>query len=1045
MELRGNAKFCDACGAATPLSHQPAEYKQVTVLFADVVHSMDIAGALGAERLRELMAELFDWSAAVVQRFGGTVDKFTGDGIMAVFGAPVALEDHAVRACLAAMGVQEEAKRLAVDVQDRDGVELRLRVGLNSGEVIAGEIGSSPMNYTAIGEQVGMAQRMESVAPPGGVMLSESTARLVEHCFVLGEPEMVRIKGAESPVGARRLVTSGSGGGRPARRLSTLVGRDWEMSTVAGILDRAISGRGRVVGLVGAAGIGKSRMVGETASIATQRGVEVFTTYCESHTSDIPFHVAARLLRDVFAIRGLEDDAARATVRARMADADPEDLALLDDLLGIGVPDVPLPDIDPAARRRRLAALLNAAAVARTTPAVFVIEDAHWIDEISEAMIADFAAVVPQTRSLVLITYRPEYHGSLDQLPSSHRISLVPLDDSDCTALAAELLGADPSVRTLVGQLAERAAGNPFFTEELVRDLAERGVVHGEPGAYVCRQGTEEMHVPASLQATIAARIDRLGPTAKCTLNAAAVIGLRFDSGLLAGLVESVELAELIGAELIDQVTFTHHDEYAFRHPLIRRVAYESQLKSDRAQLHRRLADAVEECDPRSTDANAALIAEHLEAAGDLRAAFNWHMRAGAWVQFRDVAAAYRSWRRAREVADRLPAGDPDRSAMRIGPRVLMCGNTWRVSGSVEDTGFDQLRDLCASAGDDLSLAVGMAGMLTALVFHNKYREAASVASDCSRLLEEVVDPTIAVTASLAAANAKFQAGEVVQGLRLAQRAIDVCDGDPTKGSMILGSPLAFAIALRGANRFCLGMPGYREDFDAAITMARSAEDTSVYVATLMFKYCISIHNGALLADPTAVADTAEVLERAERCGDDFARDAARLTRGLVLTNRGGSQRGAGLELLAQYREASLRHGYTAKSVRFVDTEEAKEKARVGDVDGAIASARESVEFVFPSGDMTSRGPAVTVLVESLLRRGTETDLEEAKAEIDRLAAVPTDPGFVLHELPLLRLRALLARAHGDETTYRKFRDRYRKVATKVGFEGHMAMAEAMT
>ena len=187
-ELPPNSKFCNECGAAVTSAVKPAEYKQVTVLFADVVHSMDIAAAVGAERLREIMAQLVDRAAAVVKRYGGTVDKFTGDGIMAMFGAPVALEDHAVRACLAALGIQEEAKRLAVDVRERDGVDLHLRVGLNSGQVIAGEIGSGPFGYTAIGEQVGMAQRMESVAPPGGVMLSESTAHLVEQKgAVLGE------------------------------------------------------------------------------------------------------------------------------------------------------------------------------------------------------------------------------------------------------------------------------------------------------------------------------------------------------------------------------------------------------------------------------------------------------------------------------------------------------------------------------------------------------------------------------------------------------------------------------------------------------------------------------------------------------------------------------------------------------------------------------------------------------------------------------------------------------------------------------------------
>ena len=195
--LSPNSKFCNECGAPVTQATRSAEYKQVTVLFADVVHSMDIAAAVGAERLREIMTDLVNRAAVVVQRYGGTVDKFTGDGIMAVFGAPVALEDHAVRACLAALGVQEEAKRLAVEVQDRDGVDLQLRVGLNSGQVIAGEIGSGAFGYTAIGEQVGMAQRMESVAPPGGVMLSASTARLVDGAATLGEPELVRIKGAD--------------------------------------------------------------------------------------------------------------------------------------------------------------------------------------------------------------------------------------------------------------------------------------------------------------------------------------------------------------------------------------------------------------------------------------------------------------------------------------------------------------------------------------------------------------------------------------------------------------------------------------------------------------------------------------------------------------------------------------------------------------------------------------------------------------------------------------------------------------------------------
>src|SRR6201993_761298 len=309
-EPREGARFCDACGSLIAPATEHAEYKQVTVLFADVVGSMDIAATVGAERLREIMASLADRCAAVVQRYGSTVAQFAGDGIMAVFGAPVALEDHAIRACLAALGIQDEVKRLAVDVRARDGVDLQLRVGLNSGQVIAGAMGSGPFGYTTIGEQVGMAQRMESVAPPGGVMLSESTARLVEGTAALGERELVHIKGAGEPVAAHRVV--GMRRDRTMRRAeSNLVGRRREMSAVEGLLARAIDGHGAVVGVVGSPGIGKSRLVGVVTALAAARRVEVFTAYFQSHTSDIPFYAVARLLRAASGVRGLDNAAAR--------------------------------------------------------------------------------------------------------------------------------------------------------------------------------------------------------------------------------------------------------------------------------------------------------------------------------------------------------------------------------------------------------------------------------------------------------------------------------------------------------------------------------------------------------------------------------------------------------------------------------------------------------------------------------------------------------------------------------------------------------------
>src|SRR6516162_5906884 len=897
IELPQNAKFCLECGAAVSTAAKPAEYKQVTVLFADVVHSMDIAAAVGAERLREIMTDLIDRaSAVVVKRYGGTVDKFTGDGIMAVFGAPVALEDHAVRACLAALGIQEEAKRVAVEVQDRDGVELQLRVGLNSGEVIAGEIGSGPFGYTAVGEQVGVAQRMESVAPPRGVMLSASTARLVDGAAALGEPEMVHIKGANEPITAYRLLGIGDRHRATARAESSLVGRRWELSAVEGLLDRAIEGHGAVVGVVGSPGIGKSRLVREVSAMAGSPGVQVFTAFCESHTSQVPFHAVARLLRAAFGVEGLDAQTARDQVRDRVADADPEDLLLFDDLLGIADPEVELPKIDPDARRRRLTALVNAASLARHVPAVYVIEDAHWIDEVSESMIAEFLTVIPQTTSLVLVTYRPEYRGALTRVTDAHTVALAPLSDSETAALVSELLGPDPSVGELGKKIAERAAGNPFFAEEIVRELAERGVLDGERGGYVSTADVGEVSVPATLQATIGARIDRLDLKAKRTLSAAAVIGSRFGLDLLIVLGVEPVIADLLEVQLIDQVSFTREPEYVFHHPLIRTVAYEAQLKSDRAELHRRVAAALESRDPAAADDNAALIAEHLEAAGDLHAAFIWHMRAGTWSTHRDIVAAQASWRRARQVADRLPADDPDRTAMRIAPRTRLSGSAWRVGGTGADPGFDELRELCVAARDQRSLAIGMTGLVMARYLNARRREASLLATEHVRLLESIGDPTLTAARSFAALFAKFETGEVAEVLRLAQRVIDLADQDPTKRDRLFGSPLTLAIAYRGAARCCLGMAGWKSDFKHAAAMARAVEP--VTLATVMtYTYMAAILNGARLPDASA-RDFAEALAIAERSGDDFALAIARAARGFTLVHLGGPGRRRGMELL---------------------------------------------------------------------------------------------------------------------------------------------------
>jgi class 3 adenylate cyclase len=1040
-ELRERAKFCDECGAT--VSVDAAEYKQVTLLFADVVRSMDIAAALDVERYREIMTELVERSAAVLRHYGGTVE-YHGDGVMAIFGAPIALEDHAFRACLAAREIQEEANRLAVEVQHSDEVALRLRVGLNSGRVIAGEIGSGALGYAAMGEQVGIAQRMESVAPPGGVMLSESTAQLVEHIVMLGEPEWVRIKGADDPVCARRLVAIGPRHALVGRAEASLIGRRWEMVALEEILDRAIGGRGGVVDVVGPPGIGKSRTAREAAALAARRGVEVVWAFCESHARDVPFLAVSRLLRASTGVAELDGEAARARVREQLPEADPQDLLLLNDLLGIADPDVPLPAIDPDARRRRLTALINTAALSRTEPALFIIEDAHWIDAISESMIADLLTVIAHTPSMVLITSRPEYQGALTRVPGAQTITLAPLGDSDTAALLGELLGSDPSVGELAAIIAGRAGGNPFFAEEMVRELAQRGVLAGERGGYVCGANIAEVSVPATVQAAIEARIDRLSAGSKRTLSAASVIGARFDAGLLAALEIDPVVDELPTAELVDQVRFTPRAEYAFRHPLIRAVAYESQLKSDRAQSHRRLAAAIQEHAPGSVEENAALIAEHLEAAGDLHAAYGWHMRAGAWSANRDVSAARVSWERARRVADRLPADDPDQLSMRIAPRTMLCATDWLARAVQETRGhFAELRQLCSAAGDKVSLAIGMTGLATELEFAGRAREASRLASEQMALLESIGDPTLTVGLAFIPLGTWFDAGEFGEILRWSQTVVELAEGDPAKGAGFgMGSPLAIALAFRGVARYWLGRPGWRQDLHDAVAMARHSDPTTLaYV--IAWTYGVAIAYGVLRADDSVVGASEEAVQTAERAGNDYALSlASTYGLGAVLLYRDdAADRHRGLELMLQTRE--FQRELNPSLLPVADLCAARERARRGERDAAIPVMRQAVDELHQAERLGFGVWGTGLLVETLLERGAEGDLAEAQEAIDRLANLPAD-GSAMIEITLLRLNALLARARGDDVAYRDLVERYRKMAESLGFEGHIAWAGAM-
>ncbi len=520
------------------------------------------------------------------------------------------------------------------------------------------------------------------------------------------------------------------------------------------------------------------------------------------------------------------------------------------------------------------------------------------------------------------------------------------------------------------------------------------------------------------------------------------MIGLRFDADLLVDVVDYADIAPLVAAEVVDQVRFSHPIEYAFRHPLIRTVAYESQLKSDRAQLHRRLAGAIEARG--SADENAALIAQHLEAAGDLRTAFGWHMRAATWSIFRNFAAAHSSWLRARQVADRLPDDDPDGLSMRIAPRTLLCAHEYRIRSGRGDVEFAELKELCAAAGDKRSLAIGLAGLSLATQLEAGPRESWHLASELVPLLESIGDPDLTVSLSVAPMSATLQGGKIAAALQLTERVIELTEGKPTEGELITISPLASALSLRGTARWALGLPGWREDFDRAFEVV-AAIPPAFRSGTFWHVFLYAIPNGVLLPGQAAVDGAAEIHSAAEQFGEKITVDLARAARGITLAYREGAERDTGNRLLQELYEAARRNRpMIQQNVPLIDIHVARERARRGDVDGAIELSRIVFDDYLRWGQFMWLAAVAAVFVESLLQRDTESDLREARDAIEKLAAEPTEPGVVLNEIWLLRLRALLARAEGDEATYREQRDRYRKMAGDLGFEGHMKWAGEM-
>lgn len=1037
-EMRAKARFCDECGAPVSAVAPAGERKQVTVLFSDVVGSMKLAAALDPERLQELMNELFNRAAAVVQRYQGTVDKFTGDGLMALFGAPVALEDHALRACVAALEIQAVTKSLADELRSIDGIDLQIRVGLNSGEVIAGDIGAGPGRYTAVGHPVGMAQRMEAAAPASGVLCSQSTADLVEDLARLGPCEHISVKGIDDLVPARQLLSVESGKTVVGRNEGVMLGRDAELNWLRTVFS---ANHGSVVAIVGDPGLGKSRLVTEFTAIAAREGAEVVIARCEAHTTTLAFRALSRMLRAMFGVEGLSDSDAREFTAAQyngLLPVQSPDAQILFEAMGIAESGAEPLAVRIDGRRRRLVEMMAHAVLARSTRTVFVLEDAHWIDAPSDEVLSEFAGTLNVTTSTFVTTYRPGFHGALHHF-SRHTITLAPLAGSTAVSLVQNLLGNEPSLDTLAERIAVATLGNPFFAEEIVRDLAGRGVLTGSRGDYRLTHDVTEITVPATVQSVLAARIDRLTTEAKSILNAAAVIGSRFDVETLRTLLPDAQpsgLADLVSAELIDQTEFVPRPRYCFRHPLVRTVSYESQLTATRAKAHRRLAAAIETSEPAAADENAELIATHYEAAGDLADAYRWHMRAAEWLALRDLRAARARWESARSIADQLPDDHADVAAMRIAPRTMLISKSVFVGHDVDaDEQFREFREMTTYAGDMTSLAIGMAGRVISLSNNDvRVPEAAKLAEELNAIVDRADCDTETVGVILfAVAYARFTNCDFDAALEMTNRITTLLEQMPTM-------ELALNSAVRGGIESFTGdhENGRRHMLDSY----RTAKDLPPASQAIVWAYWGVLAAVGVYKPAEIVDDMRENLTRAKSFGDMFCIIAAQWSTGVVLLRNDESARAEAIELLERARANIQEHNLFTTALPAIAADLAEDAARSGRRDQATDELRECFALHVTRGLRLVAGRAAEALVELLVERGSSGDLAEAHRIIDEpLARHPDIPAM---DLWWLKSRAVLAKAEGDDQGYADLADQYLSLCKKLDARGRIDQARQM-
>jgi class 3 adenylate cyclase/tetratricopeptide (TPR) repeat protein len=1071
------ARFCNACGEQLeaapsppperdPRSYTPnhlvekiltsrsaleGERKQVTVLFADVKGSMDLAEQLDSEEWHRILNRFFEILTDGVHRFEGTVNQYTGDGIMALFGAPIAHEDHAQRACYAALHLRDELRHYADEVRRTHGLSFSVRTGLNSGEVVVGKIGDDlRMDYTAQGHVVGLGARMQELAEPGRVYLTAHTMNLVSGYFELRNLGSLRVKGLRDPMQAFELERVGRFRTRldlsRARGFTRFVGRGHEMRTLETVLDQALEGRGQVVGVVGEAGVGKSRLCLEFVESCQARGVPVYEAHCPAHGKSIPFLPVLELFRSYF---GITEQDGPAEARKKIAgtlvlldEAFQETLPLVFDFLGVPDPERPAPHMDPDARQRQLFGFIRRLVEARSRrePAVMLLDDLHWIDAGSDAFIAQAVEAVTDTRTLLLTNFRPEYEAPWMDRSHYQQISLLPLGSEAIAELLDDLLGRDPSLTGLREQIQERTGGNPFFIEEMVQSLFEAEALQGGRGAYRLAEPIEELALPGTVQTVLAARIDRLHEREKQVLQTASVIGKEVSEPLLRLVAEmpdselAAALEVLTRAEFLYERALYPEEEYAFKHPLTQEVAYGSQLAGRRRRIHGAVARAIEELHGEKLDEGAALLAHHWEEAGVWLDASRWHRRAAKWIGVSDTAESIRHWRRVRDLAGSEPDTAEARGlALEACFRILIFG--WRVGLSEDEIAqvFAKGMELVGESGDAAARARLLDGYATAKgVATADWEEAIECIIPAIELADGTDDRGLQLALQQRLCFAQMMVGNYQAALGVADRALERSGEDVKLGAEVIGwSPYVLLLCLRSR---ILADTGRLEEaaveLNRAFQLARTADEPELLWWVSWYRALQSLAKGDLRA---AMRHGREMVERAERLGNPWFRLVARVELARLLAENEDWR--AALELSREIEQDPLNRANPQLNLGAV---KAQAYLSLGEVTQARTVAQEGLAAAQSLTGNRSTEILIRLACASVLLGADGAGAREAvEGQLRQLSTLVDETGAVVYLPRIHEIRAELARILGDPAECeRELREAHR-LYVEMGATGH--------